>query len=55
MLRLIQQGKVLSQEGLDILLRADTVCVHGDGLHAVAFAKRIYTELKAQGIAIKAY
>ncbi|HEY9569937.1 MAG TPA: 5-oxoprolinase subunit PxpA [Metalysinibacillus sp.] len=54
-LRLIQQGKVLSQEGLDILLRADTVCVHGDGLHAVAFAKRIYTELKAQGIAIKAY
>jgi len=35
-------------------VRADTVCLHGDGAHALAFAQRIHAELTQQGIAIRA-
>jgi UPF0271 protein len=33
---------------------ADTVCIHGDGVHAVAFAKAIFQSLKENNIEIKA-
>jgi UPF0271 protein len=53
-LRLVQEGAVRALDGTDVRLSADTVCVHGDGLHAVAFARRLKTELTRAGIAIKA-
>ncbi len=34
---------------------ADTICLHGDGAHAVAFARRLNAELRAAGIALKAF
>jgi UPF0271 protein len=32
---------------------ADTICLHGDGGHAVAFARRLSAELRQAGIAIR--
>ena len=53
-LQMIRQGTVTSFEGKEIPLRAQTVCIHGDGPHAVKFAKKIATELKKNGIKIYA-
>lgn len=49
-LRLIREGKVRATDGTDISLQADTVCIHGDGANAVAFAKRLSFKLKQAGI-----
>ncbi len=46
--------EVKSVNGNRIPLRAETVCLHGDGEHAVAFAKLIAERLKKEGIIIKA-
>ncbi|WP_412469106.1 5-oxoprolinase subunit PxpA [Pedobacter sp. KLB.chiD] len=46
--------EVKSVNGNPIALRAETVCLHGDGQHAVEFAKLIAEKLKQQGIIIKA-
>jgi UPF0271 protein len=34
---------------------ADTICLHGDGAHAVAFARRLRRELSAAGLVIRAF
>jgi len=39
--RMIKEGKVLSLQGQDIDIKADTVCIHGDGAHALEFARQI--------------
>lgn len=52
-LRLVQEGKVRSQPGADVALRADTVCLHGDGAHALEFAQRIHETLRAAGVALQ--
>lgn len=54
-LRMVREGKVLSLDGVDVPVRAGTICVHGDGPHAVAFARRLRAELQRAGVAIKAY
>ncbi|WP_293783398.1 5-oxoprolinase subunit PxpA [uncultured Pedobacter sp.] len=46
--------EVKSVNGNRIPLRAETICLHGDGEHAVAFAKLIAGRLKKEGIIIKA-
>ena len=46
--------EVNSANGNRIAIRAETVCLHGDGEHAVAFAKLIAERLKKEGILIKA-
>ena len=40
-LRMVQGGRVRATDGSDVTLRADTLCLHGDGVHAVDFAQRI--------------
>ncbi|WP_280739891.1 5-oxoprolinase subunit PxpA [Pedobacter ginsenosidimutans] len=52
-------GFALNQEvnsinGNRIAVKAETVCLHGDGEHAVAFAKLIAERLQKEGIVIKA-
>ncbi|GGH06362.1 5-oxoprolinase subunit PxpA [Pedobacter zeae] len=52
-------GFALKQEvrtvnGNHIRVKAETVCLHGDGEHAVAFAKLITERLQKEGIVIKA-
>jgi len=46
--------EVNSVTGNRIEVVAETVCLHGDGAHAVAFAKLIAERLKKEGISIKA-
>jgi 5-oxoprolinase (ATP-hydrolysing) subunit A len=49
-LRLVREGAVIATDGTRVALTADTVCVHGDGPHAVAFARRLRQELGAAGV-----
>ncbi len=54
-LRMIREGKVRATDGVDVPIKADTICLHGDSPHAVAFAKRLNKELKKAGIEIKVF
>lgn len=51
-LRMVQEGKVQSQQGADVGIQADTICIHGDGPHALAFARHIRDTLQREGIAL---
>ena len=51
--RMLHEGMVRSVDGTDVPIRADTVCVHGDGPHALALARRLREELATAGIAVK--
>ncbi|UTA66413.1 LamB/YcsF family protein [Emticicia sp. 21SJ11W-3] len=53
-IRMIKEGMVVSTQGRAIPIKADTICVHGDGLHAVAFAKALNERLKTEGIQVRA-
>jgi UPF0271 protein len=54
-LRMVRDGVVRATDGADVAVRADTACVHGDGPHAVAFARRLRTELTQAGIEVRAF
>jgi len=51
---MVQQQKVISVNKKTVPLKAETLCLHGDGAHAVEFAKLINTKLKSEGISIQA-
>lgn len=53
-LQMIQKGTVTAISGKVIPVKADTVCLHGDGKHALIFCTNIHEQLKKQGIVIKA-
>jgi UPF0271 protein len=46
-------GTVLAVDGTLVPVRADTLCLHGDGTHAVAFARLINQQFTACGIRIQ--
>lgn len=48
-LSLARSGTVRSTDGRIVKVRADTVCLHGDGANAVVFARRIRQALLADG------
>ena len=52
-LRMVHESRVRAVDGTDVPIRADTVCVHGDGPHAVAFARRLARELRQLGIELR--
>jgi UPF0271 protein len=47
-----REGQVCAVDGSVIVLQADTLCVHGDGPHAVAFARQLRAALEAADIGI---
>jgi UPF0271 protein len=49
-LQLVETGTVRSVDGTDVALRADTVCVHGDGPDAVATAVGVRSALEEAGV-----
>jgi UPF0271 protein len=51
-LGMIKEGRVKTQQGQYILLQADTVCVHGDGVKALAFTQKIRETLLREGIQV---
>ncbi|GAC1374612.1 MAG: 5-oxoprolinase subunit PpxA [Hymenobacter sp.] len=53
-LRMVQDGTVRTQQGTDVAIRADTVCLHGDGAHALEFAQRLHQTLRAAGVQLQA-
>lgn len=50
----IQEKEFESIDEKKIMLKADTICLHGDGAHAVAFAKSIHHFLTEKKIVIGA-
>lgn len=53
-LRMAQHGEVTAVDGQRVALKADTLCLHGDGTHAVDFARRLRAALEAAGLRIAA-
>lgn len=51
---MVQSKKVIARKGQPVSVSADTICIHGDGAHAVSFAQNIYQSLKANQIDVKA-
>ncbi len=52
-LRMVREGVVRATDGTDVPIKADTVCLHGDGPNPVAFARRLRADLHAEGIAVR--
>ncbi len=52
--RMARDGRVRALDGTDIPLRADTVCVHGDGPHAAELARALREGLEREGITVAA-
>jgi UPF0271 protein len=53
-LRMVREGQVRSQQGTDVAIRADTICLHGDGAHALEFAQRLHGALREAGVQVQA-
>ncbi|MFJ4293568.1 5-oxoprolinase subunit PxpA [Cupriavidus sp. NPDC089707] len=53
-LTMVREKRVRAIDGTWVPIQAETVCLHGDGAHALAFARRIRERLTAEGIAIRA-
>lgn len=53
-IRMVKEGRVQSLQGVDVPLVADTVCIHGDGAHAVEFARQIREQLAAAEVKVLA-
>lgn len=51
-IRMVKEQKVTAITGKDIDIKADSVCVHGDGAKALAFVERIRATMKEEGIEI---
>ncbi|ULQ55602.1 5-oxoprolinase subunit PxpA [Flavihumibacter rivuli] len=52
-LDIIREGKVMATDGSTVSLHADTICIHGDGQHAVDFARAIQETLRTHSITIQ--
>ncbi len=49
-LSMVKNGTVISRDGDVCPLHVDTICLHGDGPHALEFARAIRTQLRHEGI-----
>jgi UPF0271 protein len=45
-LQMIKDKTVTTVSGKEISIVAETICIHGDGKHAVEFAKAIYDAVR---------
>lgn len=50
--RMAREGRVKAVDGSDIAIKAESVCVHGDGAKALAFTQKIRAALLAEGIKV---
>lgn len=51
-MQMLNEENVISTNGHIIPIKADTICIHGDGEHAVEFVKHIHSQIKAANIKI---
>ncbi len=52
-IQLITRNKVNAVSGKAVYVKADTICLHGDGVHAVDFVRTIYERLQKENIKIE--
>jgi UPF0271 protein len=50
--QIVREKRVTTLTGEIIPIKADTICIHGDGDHALEFAKHIYQSLRSMGCII---
>ena len=50
---MIANGIVIATDGTEVALKAETICIHGDGEHAVDFAREIRLSLDARNIEVR--
>ncbi|ARS52611.1 LamB/YcsF family protein [Kushneria konosiri] len=55
MLRLVREGVIETIDGKDLVLAADSICVHGDSPGAVALAEAVRRRLTDSGVELKAF
>jgi UPF0271 protein len=53
-LRMLREGKVRSVDGVDVEVRAETICLHGDNPEAVEFARALRAHLEEKGVTVRA-
>lgn len=53
-LTMLHEGRVHSQQGTWVPVRADSVCIHGDQPGAAQFARAIRQALEEQGVLLQA-
>ncbi|MFJ7638358.1 5-oxoprolinase subunit PxpA [Peribacillus sp. NPDC097206] len=54
-IKMVKEGKVLSQQGTEVAIKADTICIHGDGTHALSFASHVKKSLKLSEITVSSF
>lgn len=53
-LRMVTEGTVQTMDGTVVPIKAQTICIHGDGHQALSFAKDIRNLLEAKGVTVAA-
>lgn len=53
-LDLVLRGRVRCLDGSELQIRADSICLHGDGAHALQFARLLRLRLEQEGVSIVA-
>jgi UPF0271 protein len=49
-LQMVREQRVMSTDGTSVALVADTLCLHGDGAHALEFAAAIHAAFRENGV-----
>jgi UPF0271 protein len=52
-LRMVREGVVQAVTGETVPLQAQTICLHGDGAHALAFVRALNAALTAAGVQLR--
>lgn len=52
---MLEHGTVRAVCGTEVPIKADTVCLHGDGKHAVQFARTIAAALRKKGYTLRSF
>lgn len=53
-MKMVKEGQATSIDGINIPIKADTICLHGDGADALKFAEKMYEKFAMENIHIKA-
>ncbi len=52
---MVREGKIANRTGADLIIQADTVCIHGDQPKALAFAGKLREALAAAGVEVRPF
>jgi 5-oxoprolinase (ATP-hydrolysing) subunit A len=52
-LKMVKEQSVFSTTGIEVPIKADTICIHGDGDHSVEFARKIHNVLRENGVEVR--